>query len=416
MKASKGTSTLHGYVIERPGLIAQFFITLLVRHLIPAVFGLLRRIAPVFRFPFTNTVIVTSFDHVQEVSSRQNDFPVPYQKQVDLLGWKPSFLLAMKDTPDYWKTLEQVKKMWADDDLVFVRQIAKEVSEEALNRSGGKIDAIQQLMVPVTEAVIERYYGVPIPAEKRAAFFDATMHVAGFLFGSQNLTDKSIATAQGAAKLVFSVIDDAISAARQKPLPENTVIGRCHAQDITDDQHLRSYLMGMIMGYLPTNTLANGHALDIILNNQDAYKYGQTAATETNYDLVLKVVHEALRISYILPGLWRTTPQETELGIGSAKTYKVEKGRMIYISAMAAMMDKRRIKSPNTFDPYRSRDVYMIYGYQFHYCVGAAIADVMMQEIFMAVLKRQPKANGKMVFNGNFPWSLEVSYAPGDAS
>jgi len=323
---------------KRPGPVTQFFITLVVHRIIPAVFGFLRRFAPIFRFPFTNTVIVTSFDYVQEVCSRQNDFPVPYQRQVDHLDWVPTFLLAMKDTPAYWETIKQVKALWRTEDLAFVREIAKDVSEKKLDEAGGRIDAIQDLMVPVTEAVIDRYYGVPIPADIRADFFNGAMHVAGFLFGSQNMTPKSIKGAQDAIAVVWKVIDDAIAAAHKNPLPDNTIIGRCLADNITDDKHLRSYLMGMIMGYLPTNTLANGHALDVILNNKDAYQYGLSAAQGGDYDMVLKVVHEALRISYILPGLWRTAPEAQELGIGTTKRYKIAKGRMIYFSFRSAMI------------------------------------------------------------------------------
>ncbi|MEX0298377.1 MAG: cytochrome P450, partial [Kordiimonas sp.] len=393
---------------KKPGPIAQFFTTLMVRKIIPAVFGVLRRIAPVFRFPFTNTVIVTSFDNVQEVFQRHNDFPVPYQRQVDYLDWDPTFLLAMKDTPDYWTTLEQVKELWRTSDLDFVRQIARDVSEEKLEQAGGRIDAIQDLMVPVTEAVIERYYGVPIPEEEKQPFFDGCMHVAGFLFGTQSVAPKAVQGAQRAISIVWKVIDAAIAEARKNPLPDNTIIGRCHAQNTTDDQHLRSYLMGMIMGYLPTNTLANGHALDVILNNSDAYRTGCEASVAGDRDLMLRVVHEALRISYILPGLWRTVPETQELGIGTEKRYKIEKGRMVYISGMSAMLDSRRIKEPKKFNPNRSSDVYMIYGYQFHYCVGAAIADVMMEEIFTALMRRTPKPVGKLQYNGNFPWNLTL--------
>lgn len=410
MKSSAGTENLFSQDTQRPGPVAQFFTTALVQHIIPATFGVLRRIAPVFRFPFTNTVIVTDFDHVQEVFQRHNDFPVPYQKQVDYLSWDPTFLLAMKDTPDYWKTLEQVKQLWAEDDLAFVRQIAKETSEKALAEADGRIDAIQGLMVPVTEAVIKRYYGVPIPEEHREVVFDACMKVAGFLFGPQTTNPKAVKTAQDGIAVVWKVIDDAIAAAHENPLPDNTIIGRCHAQKITDDRHLRSYLMGMIMGYLPTNTLANGHALNEIMGNQDGRKFADTAAANDDYDLMLRTVHEGLRLSYILPGLWREVPEPQELGIGSAKPYRLKQGQMIYFSGLSAMMDSRRIDKPKQFDANRSRDVYMIYGYQFHYCVGAAIADAMMKEIFMAIMKTDPKQVGKMRFNGNFPWSLDLDY------
>ena len=52
----------------------------------------------------------------------------------------------------------------------------------------------------------------------------------------------------------------------------------------------------------------------------------------------------------------------------------------------------------------------MIYGHQFHYCVGAAISDVMMEEIFMALMKRAPRPVGKMVLHGNFPWHQILEY------
>jgi cytochrome P450 len=410
MSSSTGTSKPFNLNDKNPGVVAQFFITLIVRRVIPGAFAILRKIAPVFRFPFTNTVLITDFDHVQEVFQRHDDFPVPYQRQVDYLDWNPTFLLAMKDTPAYWETLNQVKQLWAAEDLVLVRQIARDVSAETLNKAGGRIDAIQGMMVPVTEAVIDRYYGVPIPDDLKQPFFDGCMHVAGFLFGTQSVKPKAVASAQSAISVVWKVIDDAIAAAHKNPLPESTIIGRCHAKNITDDKHLRSYLMGMIMGYLPTNTLANGHALDVIMNNNNGHRFALEAGASDDHDLMLRVVHEALRISYILPGLWRTVPEPQEIGVGTTKRYKIPKGRMIYISGMSAMMDSRRIKDPNQFNPQRSPDVYMIYGYQFHYCVGAAIADVMMEEIFMALMKRQPKQIGRMQYNGNFPWNFDLTY------
>ena len=35
--------------------------------------------------------------------------------------------------------------------------------------------------------------------------------------------------------------------------------------------------------------------------------------------------------------------------------------------------------------------------------------DMMMEEIFMALMRRDPKRQGKMVYNGNFPWNLNLT-------
>lgn len=209
---------------------------------------------------------------------------------------------------------------------------------------------------------------------------------------------------------MWKVIDEAIAAARANPLPADTIIGRCHALQITDDAHLRSYLMGMIVGYLPTNTTANGHVLDVVMNEPAALDAALKAAAATDYDAILRVVHEALRMSYILPGLWRTTSEPRTIGVGTNRVRTIEAGRLIYVSFMAAMMDPRRIADPKRFDPGRSRDVYMVYGYRFHYCVGWAISDAMMMEIFMAIMRRHPRRPGRLVMNGNFPWNLVLEY------
>lgn len=395
---------------DRPSAVGQVLMQFTIGKVIPWFFGLLRRFAPTFRFPFTNTVIVTRFDDVQEICERHDDFPVPYQKMVDHLSWVPTFLLAMKDTPEYRETLKQVYQLWRKEDLEFVRRIARETSEQHLDAAKGRIDAIQDLMVPVTLAVIERYYGIPISAQDRQPFSDGAMHIAGYLFGPQSLNPKKIALAQRAIAGVWSVIDKAIAAAHANPLPESTIIGRCIAQKITDDAHLRSYLMGMIVGYLPTNTNANGRVLDVVMNEPEALRHALEAGRSGDYDRMLKVMYESLRMNYILPGLWRTTTEPREIGAGGGSPRRIEAGRLIYISFMAAMMDARRIAHPERFDPDRSPDVYMIYGYKFHWCVGAYISDAMMKEIFMSIMKRAPQQEGKLKMYGNFPWNLVLRY------
>ncbi|HET7843978.1 MAG TPA: hypothetical protein VFL14_07495 [Xanthomonadales bacterium] len=402
---------------ERPSKFGQAILNFVMRSVIPAVFALLRGIAPVFRVPFTNVVLVTRFDDVQEICSRHNEFPVPYLPLVEAIDWTPPFLLALKDTPDYQRILGEVHALWHARDLDFVRRIARETSEAALDAAGGRIDAIQDLMVPVTVAVIERYYGIAIAPEDLEPFRDGAMYLAGYLFGGQNPTAEKIATARRAIAAVWKPIDAAIAAGHASPMSTDTIIGRCQAQNITDDRHLRSYLMGMIVGYLPTNTNANGRVLDIVMGSSTAERAALAAAQATDYDAMLRVVHESLRMNFILPGLWRTTSEPREIGIGTGKRGKrIDARRLIYISFMAAMMDPRRVASPKTFDPTRSPDVYMIYGHRFHWCVGDRIADAMMKEIFMAVMKRKPKALGKLVMNGNFPWNMELAYETSSAS
>ena len=40
---------------------------------------------------------------------------------VDQLSWSPTFLLAMEDTPEYREILSQVRQLWQDEDLEYIR-------------------------------------------------------------------------------------------------------------------------------------------------------------------------------------------------------------------------------------------------------------------------------------------------------
>ena len=69
------------------------------------------------------------------------------------------------------------------------------------------------------------------------------------------------------------------------------------------------------------------------------------------------------------------------LGVGTDREIPVPAGSTIVLSNQVAMKDRRRIQSPERYDPDRSRHQYMLYGHDFHYCVGAAINDVMLEEL-----------------------------------
>ena len=52
------------------------------------------------------------------------------------------------------------------------------------------------------------------------------------------------------------------------------------------------------------------------------------------------------------------------------------------VSTWSAMQDERRIMAPGEFRAGRSKYVYMVYGYDFHFCVGAGISDRLLKANF----------------------------------
>ena len=232
-----------------PGLKKKITFFMLDKVL-PVFMGLLARFAPVWKIPGKDVMVITGFDAVQEVFSRENDFHVPYEKQVEVLSW-PYFLLALQNTPEYWHIHENVMQLWRADDLQKVQQIARDKSVQALVDHEGEIDLIQHLVKPVLIAICEQYYGVEIANEEVQPFFDGSLAGSGFVFSGPNISAEQAAHAKSAVAGVWPVIDAAMSRAKANPNPD-TVLGRYYLQGYEENfpaNEMRSSVMAMIGGF-----------------------------------------------------------------------------------------------------------------------------------------------------------------------
>jgi cytochrome P450 len=295
-------------------------------------------------------------------------------------------------------------------DTARVQEIARTTTASVLTSTHGDLDFMQGLVKPVLMAIVEQQYGVKVPADQVQAFFDGNLAGSGFLFSGPKITDKQRETAKAAIGSVWPVFDAAMADAKANPDP-TTVLGRYYLEGIDKsfpETKMRSALMTMVGGYLPTCANGSGRAMDVLLNDENAMQFMQDAAQAGQDDIVLTGIKEALRANYIIPFLWRRATSDTYLGEGTTKRKKIRKDRILAVSLQAAMQDKRRIKKPRQFDPYRSATVRTVYGHQFHYCIGASIADAVLLEAFKGVLERHPvKARKKKNrWVGAYPWNI----------
>jgi cytochrome P450 len=395
---------------RNPPGIKQDITYVVLNHLLVGGMGLLRRICPVWHVPWTNLVFVTGFDAVQEVFSRQNDFEVPYEDRVKVIDWE-HFLLALQDTPEYHTMHDNIMNLWRPEDIERVEGIAHDTTETVLSATLGDLDLIQDLVKPVLLAVVEQYYGVPVPAGLAQPFFDGNLASSGFMFSGPKITKKQAAMARAAMLEVWPVIDAAMAAARADP-DGTTVLGRYYAQHCDTgfpEPWMRSALMAMIGGFLPTDTNASGRIMEVLLDRPEAMLFAVTAARDDQNALLENGLLEALRLNYIIPVLWRRAAKDTCIGEGTTKLRAVRQGRTLIVSLQSAMLDKRRIRNPKRFDPRRSPSVRMVYGHEFHYCIGESISNAVLVEIFKSLLKHRPSRSlerHKTVWVGDYPWHL----------
>jgi cytochrome P450 len=352
---------------------------------------LLRKHRPVAQVPFTDWVLVTGFDQVQEVLTRQDVFQVPFGPRMKEMTAGPNFVLGMQDGSDYQRDRGHILAAFRREDVasVVAAQSAR-YAGEIVEASGGRLDAIEGLITRVPTLLCESYYGVPIP-DKRV-FAQWTIAMSGYMFGPPGPPPDNAHVALAAAERIRPVIDAAIQAAKAVPAAD-TVLGRFVAMqkagaDGLTDEAIRGHLFGMITGFIPTNTIAAGNVLEMLLRRPDFLAAARDAALADDDERLRKCLFEAMRFKPINPGPFRICAQEATIGDGGSGGHTVRAGSRMLVSTQSAMFDERRVRNPEAFDPDRPAAEYMLFGHGLHWCIGAYIAYAQITQTFKPLLRR----------------------------
>lgn len=403
-----------------PGLkatLAHWFLS----H-IPTVLRLMRRFWPIARVPLIGLTFVTRYDDVQEVLANDRAFPVPFGEKVKELNGGPNFVLGMEDGPDYWRIQKAVMQVFRREDIAaIVTPMAARQATAIVAAAGGRLDAIEGLITRVPTLICEDYYGITLQPEQRVPFSQWTFAMSMYMFADPFNDPKLRAPAVAGAAGVRAVIDASIAAAKRVPPAGDTVLARMlptgsQAGGGLSDEAIRTYLVGMVAGFVPTNTMAAGNILDIMLDRPEFLARAQAAARAGDDDLLERCLFEASRFKPINPGPFRVCGEDYELAAGTARATRIRKGEILLASTQSAMFDERRVTDPRRFDPDRAATDYMLFGHGLHWCLGVFIARAEITQTLKALLlkenlRRAEGEAGKLTHLGSFPQHLVVTYA-----
>jgi cytochrome P450 len=381
-------------------------------------FALLRR-WPRAGFKFSDWVLVTRFDDVREVLTQDQVFEVPYgDKAVELIGGT-NFLLGMQRSELYWRYQQLVMKAFRFDEAKStVPPLTFRLAQELLDAGDGEIDAVEGLLTRVAVLISRDYFGVPISDLTEFGHWMIAMSTHVFV-DAATVVPPHKAAADAAAQRVRAVVDEAIALAKKGVCTPGTVLARLvEMQKSTpdlEDNVIRSFLIGMILGFVPTDTVAAGNILEIMLERPQYLARAKAAARAGDDDLLQRCLFEALRFKHIHWGLTRICKKNYTIAAGSARATAVRPGAKVLASTWAAMFDGNHIEHPNAYDPGRQPADYMLLGYAMHWCIGAFIAYAHVTQTFKALLLREdlrpmPGAKGKMQYLGFFPQHLWMRF------
>ena len=384
-------------------------------HLFNLGFLVLRWAKPVL--VLKSITLVSRFDHVQEVLTRDDVFRAPYAAKMQKITGGGNFFLGMDDTSIYQRDVSNMRQVVRRDDLEtkitpFVNTLCKDI----LASCRGRLDVVQELTRVVPTRLMGEYFGTP--GWDQNEFTDATTVMSHYLFYPVDAAVEEAAL--DAAHTTRTYLDRTIAERKARRAPQDDILARCLSMQDAGapgmmDVDIRNNLIGLIMGAIPTTSRSAVNILDYLLDRPALLVVAQRAARADDDRRLMRYVQECLRLNPFAAGVQRICAQDDVLAPDTWRATCIPKGAVVLAATQSACMDGRKIYQPRVLCLNRPAHHYLHFGYGLHTCFGQHINLAQIPAMVKSVLKlpglrRAPGAAGKMQSVGPFPVNLGLEF------
>jgi cytochrome P450 len=402
-----------------PALLARFIMAPPQR-----VLALVRLLWPIPRL--FGRAAVLRHDDVTEVLRRHDVFRVPFGDEIARLndGEQPGtpFALGVDDPLQHNDQVRVLMQVFTLGDIA--EKVARAAHRSACRRLAlprrGPFEAIHGLLTAVPLDICRNYFGVDITEEEGQTFAYATLELSGHLFGFPPIEPSNARREDDAAAYVQAIVDRSIARALAAPDDGDTALARLvrlHRKDpaAVTPRVIRAILIGMITGFVPTNRMAGGHMLEMLLRKPKFLECARQAALAGDDERLMRILFEALRYMPINLGPFRICRKTFCVAADTPRATTLREGTIVLVSTASAMFDSATVRHPFRFDPSRPASHYLHFGFGMHWCVGAMIARAQLTQTFKALLvrsglERADGREGSLALWGLFPDRLRIHF------
>jgi cytochrome P450 len=314
------------------------------------------------------------------------------EKVRSMTGGSPHLVrsLVQMDAPDHpkhrvltqsWFLPQNIRKL---EDRI--REIARQHVDH-LAELGGECDFVADLALTFPLRVIMEILGVPTADEPRMLkltqeLFGATdpelnrSQVASGSLGA----DDAIANLQAVIAdffMYFKEITDARRAAPGDDLATVIANSQIDGAPISDFEAMSYYVIVATAGHDTTSSSTAG-AVWGMCQYPEAF-----AAVKANPGLIPGLVDEAIRWVTPVKHFMRSATADTEL-----RDRKIAKGDWLWLAYPSGNRDEEVFADPDVFNPARSPNRHLAFGYGAHLCLGQHLAKLEMRILFEELMPR----------------------------
>ncbi len=356
-------------------------------------FDLLRREAPVFWHQDAQGPgywAITKYEDVKHVSRHTMAFSserkgiLMREPDPAVLAFTQQIMLSM-DPPRHRQYRMLVNKAFTprmvDGLRPRIKQMVREIVNTVIGR--GECDFVEDLAAPLPMLVICEMMGVP--EEDRQRVYAVGNKMVGFddpeYHGGQTL-DMKLDQGEGmqyAAEMFMyaAKLREKALSHPGKDLATGLVNAELDGRKLTPEEFNFFFLLLLIAGNETTRTVTTNGMISLLDNP------GELRDLQRDLALVDSAVEEILRYSPAVHSFRRTATEDTEIG-----GQKIREGDKIILWYPSANRDEEVFDDPHRFDIRRTPNDHIAFGYGEHYCLGANLARMELQEIFRELVSR----------------------------
>lgn len=377
-------------------------------------FRILRAVRPIATWG--NYAVVTRYEDVQEVLSRNEVFLNPYNEKLDVIMGGHPFFLGMSNTEAYTRDTSNMRLAMRRSDIDALKAAVTNKAESLIASSGGRIEVVDFIRT-ITFDVLCRYFGTPGPSDDDLRVWATRLFEFQFADGAN---DAGLRAEVDVIAPKLRAYMDGLIVSRRKQTPIDDVLGRCLEMQAAglpgmDDASIRTSLIGFIVGGLPQPPMVVPQAMEQLMRRPDALALASRAAATNDDSLLAAAVFEAMRFDPLTPALLRRAADDYVIAAGAWRSKRIRKGMTVIAAVRSAMRDGRRVPKPGMFDPARQPYQYMHFGYGLHTCFGIymnqALLPLMLKPLLRrAGLKRANGPDGRLAKRGIFADRLVLTF------
>ena len=321
---------------------------------------------------------------ILQVATREElGWPAPSPRTADFDAVEAHSLLSI-EPPEHTRLRTLVNRAFVSRQIEHLRPVLRDMAEKLVDAFAdkGEAELIAEFAAPLPVAIIAEMLGVP--QEMGPQLLDWSHRMVQMYMARRD--EAAETDANQAARDFADYIRRLAAEKRARPddgLVSYMIATEHRGQRLTDDELISTAILLLNAGHEATVHQA-GNAIKSVLESPYA-GHGLFA----DPDSAERAVEEALRFDAPLHLFTRYALSDIDLGDG----IMLKKGDEIGLMLAAANRDPARFENAYRFDPHRTDGANVSFGAGIHFCIGAPLARIELQEALSVLFTRLPGLN-----------------------